>query len=80
MFLDLGEELNCLSFDGRMVLVGGGSGYLSVWDIHTVKFQGKILAHKGPVTSLWVSDEGDYVCTGGDDRRVVVWTSKSKSN
>jgi hypothetical protein len=29
-----------------MVLVGGGSGYLSVWDIHTVKFQGKILAHK----------------------------------
>lgn len=75
---DLGEELNCLAFDGRTVLVGGGSGYLSVWDIHTVKFQGKILAHKGPVTAMWVSQDGDHVATGGDDRRVVVWTSKSK--
>lgn len=74
---DLGEELNCLAFDGRTVLVGGGSGFLSVWDIHTVRPQGKILAHKGPVTTLWVSEDGEYVATGGDDRRVVVWTTRS---
>ena len=59
-----------------MVLVGGGSGYVTVWDIHKVKFTSKMLAHKGPVTSLWTSDDGDFVCTGGDDRKVVVWTSK----
>ena len=73
---DLGEELHCLAFDGRIVLVGGASGQLSLWDIHTVKFCGKIPAHKGPVTSLWVSDDGEIIATGGEDRRVVVWTTK----
>ena len=77
MITDLAEELHCLAFDGRIVLVGGASGQLSLWDIHTVKFCGKIAAHKGPVTSLWVSDDGEIVATGGEDRRVVVWTTKS---
>ena len=74
---DLGEELSCIAFDGRTVLVGGASGQLSLWDIHTVKFCGKIAAHKGPVTSLWVSEDGEIIATGGEDRRVVVWTTKS---
>jgi len=30
---------------------------------------------------MWVSEEGDYVATGGDDQRVVVWTTtKAKRN
>ena len=74
---DLGEELQCLAFDGRIALVGGASGQLSLWDIHTVKFCGKIAAHKGPVTSLWVSEDGEIIATGGEDRRVIVWTTKS---
>ena len=72
---DLGEELNCLAFDGNTIIVGGGSGILSVWDIFHVKNIGKIPAHQGPITCLWVSENGDYVATGGDDRRVVVWTT-----
>ena len=75
---DLDEELNCIAFDGKTVLVGGGSGYLSVWDIFSVQPMGKIKAHSGPVKSLWVSENGDYVATGGDDRRVVVWRAKQK--
>ena len=74
---DLGEELHCIAFDGRTVLVGGATGQLSLWDIHTVKFCGKIAAHKGPVTSLWVSEDGEIIATGGEDRRVIVWTTKS---
>ena len=74
---DLGEELHCLAFDGRIVLAGGASGQLSLWDIHTVKFCGKIAAHKGPVTSLWVSEDGEIIATGGEDRRVVVWTTRT---
>ena len=74
---DLGEELQCLAFDGRIALVGGATGHLSLWDIHTVKFCGKIAAHKGPVTSLWVSEDGEIIATGGEDRRVIVWTTKS---
>jgi len=74
---DLGEELNCLAFDGRTVLVGGASGHINIWDIHQVKFCGRIAAHKpGPVTALCVSEDGQVVATGGEDRRVVVWTTK----
>ena len=75
-FIDLGEELNCLAFDGQTMIVGGGSGCLSVWDIYNVKPMGKIPAHKGPITCLYVSEDGEFVTTGGDDRRVVVWTTK----
>lgn len=73
---DLGEELHCLAFDGRTVLVGGGSGFLSFWDIYKVKACGRIAAHKGPVTAVWVSEDGEVMATGGEDRRVVVWTTK----
>lgn len=75
-FPDLGEELNCLAFDGQTMIVGGGSGCLSVWDIHHVKPVGKIQAHQGPITCLYVSEDGEFVASGGDDRRVVVWTAK----
>ena len=78
--LDLGEELNCLAFDGQTILVGGGSGTLSVWDILHVRPVGKIQAHKGPITSLWVSGDGQFLATGGDDRRVVVWKSTLKKS
>ena len=75
-FIDLGEELNCLAFDGQTVIVGGGSGNLSVWDIFRVKPVGKIAAHKGPITCLFVSEDGEFVATGGDDHKIVVWTTK----
>ena len=77
-FPDLGEELNCLAFDGQTMIVGGGSGCLSVWDIHNVKPVGKIQAHQGPITCLFVSEDGEFVATGGDDRKVVVWTAKKQ--
>ena len=52
------------------------SGNLSLWDLHQGVDIMRFPAHKGPVTVLAVSDDGDYVVTGGEDRRVVVWTNK----
>lgn len=76
--LDLGEELNCLEWDGRMALVGGGSGALSLWDLHSGRHVLKLpAAHSGPVTSLDVSKCGRYFATGGEDRRVVVWSTRA---
>ena len=79
LLTDLGEELHCIAFDGRNVLVGGASGHLSLWDIQTVSFSGKIPAHNGPITSLWVSEDGEIIASGGEDRRVVVWTTRSST-
>ena len=79
LLTDLGEELHCIAFDGRNVIVGGASGHLSLWDIQTVTFCGKIPAHNGPITSLWVSEDGEIIASGGEDRRVVVWTTRSST-
>ena len=40
----------------------------------------RIPAHSGPITTLFVSPDGDYVATGGEDRRVIVWTTKKANN
>lgn len=81
MYSDLGEELNCLCWDGRTVLIGGGSGNVNIWDLHSGIHKKSFSAHKGPVTALAVSsspvseDGGQYVVTGGDDRKVLVWSN-----
>ena len=40
----------------------------------------RIPAHSGPITTLFVSPDGAYVATGGEDRRVIVWTTKRTDN
>ena len=75
--IDLGEELTCLAWDGRTVVVGGGSGSLSLWDMERGQPLARIAqCHDGPITALHVSNCGNYIITGGEDRRVVVWTTK----
>ena len=74
---DLGEELNCLAWDGRTIYLGGGTGNISIWDLNKGQNLLKIPAHKGPVKAICVSKEGDFIATGGEDRRVIVWTTRS---
>ena len=73
---DLGEELNCLEWDGQTALLGGGSGNLRLWDLFEGTDIARVPAHNGPVTVLSVSEDGQFIVTGGEDRRVVVWTNK----
>jgi WD40 repeat protein len=72
--------LTCLCWDGRTALIGGGSGNLTLFDLHNGEEKLKIPAHSGPITSLFVSQDGDYVASGGEDRRVIVWTTKTEEN
>lgn len=60
--------------------LGGGSGNLSIWDLNKGQNLLKIPAHKGPVKTVCASREGDFIATGGEDRRVIVWTTKSNDN
>lgn len=38
----------------------------------------KITAHRSRVTTIHVSKGGKTIVTGGEDRRVVVWTTKDQ--
>ena len=80
----MGEELTALAWDGRTALVGGGSGDLRIWDLYRGSEVLRIPAHQGPVTTLAVSGCGDEFrptfVTGGEDRKVVVWTNKKEES
>jgi len=70
-----------LCWDGRTALAAGGSGSLSVWDLHSGAPVATMKAvHSGPVTCAAVSNDGRVLVTGGEDRKVVVLTNKSQDS
>lgn len=73
----LDEELRCLAWDGLTLLLGGSLGTLFLWDLVNVQLLKKISAHTGPLVTIAVSDDGSVVCTGGEDRCVIVWEPSS---
>jgi len=81
---NVGEEVISLAWDGVMVIMGGGQGDIIVWDLapgtrdHQLT---RVRGHSGRVTSLAVQhleEHGVVVVSGGDDRRVIVWSPVEK--
>ncbi|XP_071448307.1 protein FAN-like [Hetaerina americana] len=71
------EQLGCLAWDSSYLLLGGRQGSLYVWDLVGVTLVQQIGAHRGAVTCLAVSSDGSIVVSGGEDRRVLVWSIKA---
>ncbi|XP_067052011.1 protein FAN-like isoform X3 [Acropora muricata] len=70
---DVGEEIRCVVWDGQLVLAGGESGYLQIWDLINVQEVCRIAAHEGSIRCIDVSTDGCTVVTGGEDGQVIVW-------
>lgn len=70
---DVGEEIRCAVWDGQMVLAGGESGYLQIWDLINVQEVSRITAHEGAIRCIDVSSDGCTVVTGGEDGQVIMW-------
>ncbi|CAL4060245.1 unnamed protein product, partial [Meganyctiphanes norvegica] len=71
------EGIRCLAWDGRLVLCGGVYGDLIIFDMGTGEIIKRICAHKGPLISLRISSNLKYVTTGGEDKKVLLWETKT---
>lgn len=78
---------------GKWFLCGGTDGSLRICSVESVpqsdaaagepatrlaiKLGAKVQAHEGTITDLEVSADGAWVASGGSDRRVCLWESKT---
>ncbi|KAG7168899.1 FAN-like [Homarus americanus] len=74
---NLQEVIRCVAWEGRLVIAGGESGDVIMFDMGTGLVIKRLKAHNCPVTSLSVSLDNLHLVTGGEDRRVILWGLKS---
>lgn len=67
------EEQRCFCWDGSLVLAGGQSGDLLLWDLISNTVTKRIPAHTGAVTTMWMNELCSSVITGGEDRQIMFW-------
>uniref|UniRef100_A0A8B9KRE3 Neutral sphingomyelinase activation associated factor n=1 Tax=Astyanax mexicanus TaxID=7994 RepID=A0A8B9KRE3_ASTMX len=67
------DEQRCFCWDGNVVLSGGQSGSLLVWDLLSSKVIHSIPAHSGPITCIWMNEQCSSVITGGEDKQIMFW-------
>ena len=66
---------------GTELLVGCLDGSLTVWDLKDDTKEPKKLAeikdkHRGPITALAFSPNGEYFASGGEDYNILIWKTK----
>ncbi|CAL9697699.1 unnamed protein product [Knipowitschia caucasica] len=67
------EEQRCFCWDGSLVLCGGQSGDLLLWDLLSSTVVKRIQAHSGAVTAMWMNELYTTVITGGEDKQIMFW-------
>jgi WD40 repeat protein len=57
-----------------MLAASAEDGTLTLWDTASWKEKKVIQAHKGPVTAMAVSADGQVIASGGEDRLLKFWS------
>ncbi|KAK7069088.1 hypothetical protein SK128_001880 [Halocaridina rubra] len=70
---DLKETGRCIAWDGRLVIVGGISGDIILFDMGTGLVIKRILAHNGPVTCIAISPDYEHMASVSEDRQLILW-------
>ncbi|XP_028392732.1 protein FAN-like isoform X2 [Dendronephthya gigantea] len=70
---DLDDEIRCAVWDGQLVMAGGSSGQLHIWNLLNDQEVQRVEGHQGPIRCVDVSRDGLTVATGGEDNQVILW-------
>lgn len=70
---NLEEVVRCVAWEGRLVIAGGVSGNVILFDMGTGLVIKRFSAHNGPVTCLALSPNNSHFVTGSEDRRIMLW-------
>ena len=67
--------VNCIRFNhgSTMLVTGGQSSRLRLWECGTWQLVGEWLGHTGPVRSISFSADGDQLVTGSEDNTACIW-------
>lgn len=69
------EPVNCFVSDGDMVITGGDSGLLKMWQVDTGDLFKTYPGHTAAITSLAVATHGQSLVSGAKDGEVISWTA-----
>ncbi len=53
---------------------------IKLWDIDTLKFKSSYVGHTNWVNSAKLSNDMNLICSGGEDKRVIIWDQTKKKS
>lgn len=56
-----------------IIHIGHAKGAVTLWSPNMSTYHTKMLTNRGPVTSIAVSRDGNYMATGGQDKKLSIW-------
>ena len=59
--------------DGKTIVSARDDKSVKLWDVDTQKFKASYSGHNNWVNSAQVNPEMSLLCSGGEDKKLVIW-------
>jgi centriolar protein POC1 len=66
------------SSDGKTILTTCMDKTIKLWDVDTLKFRSSFVGHTNWVNCAKISNDMNLICSGGEDKKVIIWDTYKK--